>query len=877
MEQKIANDRFLALSRICLNNWHYITKRTLSFNDEINFFTGHSGSGKSTVIDAMQIVLYANTDGRGFFNKAAADDSDRSLIEYLRGMVNIGDNNEFSYLRNQNFSSTIVLELKRSDTGQCHCVGIVFDVETATNEISRRFFWHKGPMWDNGYRGGKRTMSIVEIEDYLQANYNREEYFLTSHNERFRRILYDSYLGGLDSEKFPLLFKRAIPFRMNIKLEDFVKEYICMEQDIHIEDMQESVMQYGRMRKKIEDTCAEIQSLKQIEDRFQSYADKEQQLKKSSYFVQKLEILQLQSEVRTLAHKAKLAGEDLEKQIQARSSVDEQIGELTRQSDELLRRIASTGYEELKNQLKSLNELLEQLGKSEARWQQATDALKRWEEEDITSNQTLWDIEEFENRTIDLETLERLKKSMASMRSDTEKQHQEASSALRELKKQEKQTRDELEKLRSGSKAYPKYLENARSYIQRRLLEETGKSVDVHVLADLLDVKRDEWRSAVEGYLGNNKLNLVVAPKYARTALEIYGELDKKEYFNVAVLDTEKASQNQPQVQKGALSEEVTVRESYLRPYMDLLLGRVIKCDTIDELRECRIGITSGCMLYHTFRLQHINPDNYTKFAYIGKDSVRRRIRLLEQELAALDEKKKPLEETVREAHRILALPWLSAEPPEYMDWLKDINSYKAKEREKKKLIQKLELLKEQNVDQLERDRQAVITLCDGKKRERDSLNVLIRDKEREIEGYRNKSIDSQSVLTSKERELTQNPDYDNELTAYLSSRDTVRYDREKETYTVRCSKLSEAREAAFQELLTVRTSYIRTYPNRNFPVNARDNAVYDHLLSALKCDNLEEYKQKATEQAKSAVEHFRDDFMYKIRSAIREALIRKD
>lgn len=877
MEQKIANGRFLALSRICLNNWHYITKRTLSFNDEINFFTGHSGSGKSTVIDAMQIVLYANTDGRGFFNKAAADDSDRSLIEYLRGMVNIGDNNEFSYLRNQNFSSTIVLELKRSDTGQCQCVGIVFDVETATNEISRRFFWHKGPMWDNGYRGGKRTMSIIEIEEYLQANYSKEEYFLTSHNERFRRILYDSYLGGLDPEKFPLLFKRAIPFRMNIKLEDFVKEYICMEQDLHIEDMQESVMQYGRMRKKIEDTCAEIESLKQIEDRFQSYDEKEQQIKKCSYFVQKLEILQLQSEVRTLADKVRLAGEDLEKQTQARDSVDEQICELTRQSDELLRRIASTGYEELKNQLKSLNELLEQLGKSEAKWQQTTAALKRWEEEDITSNQTIWDIEEFENRTIDLETLERLKKSMASMRSDTEKQHQDASSAVRELKKLEKQAKDELEKLRSGSKAYPKYLENARSYIQRRLLEETGKSVDVHVLADLLDVKRDEWRGAVEGYLGNNKLNLVVAPKYARTALEIYGELDKKEYYNVAVLDTEKASQNQPQVQKGALSEEVTVRESFLRPYMDLLLGKVIKCSTIDELRECRIGITSSCMLYHNFRLQHINPDSYTKFAYIGKDSVRRRICLLEQELVSLDAKRKPLEETVRESLRILGLPWLSAEPQEYLDWLKDINSYKAKEREKKKLMQKLELLKEQNVDQLERDRQAVITLCDGKKRERDSLNVLIRDKEREIEGYRNKSIDGQSILTAKLRELVRNTDYDNELAAYLSARDNVRYDREKDTYVARCSKLTEAREAAFQELLSVRTGYIRTYPNRNFPVNARDNAVYDRLLSALKCDNLEEYKQKATEQAKSAVEHFRDDFMYKIRSAIREALIRKD
>lgn len=107
------NQRFEALSRICLNNWHYIKHRTLSFDDGINFFTGHSGSGKSTVIDAMQIVLYANTDGRGFFNKAAADDSDRSLIEYLRGMINIGEDNSFSYLRNQNFSSTIVLELDR--------------------------------------------------------------------------------------------------------------------------------------------------------------------------------------------------------------------------------------------------------------------------------------------------------------------------------------------------------------------------------------------------------------------------------------------------------------------------------------------------------------------------------------------------------------------------------------------------------------------------------------------------------------------------------------------------------------------------------------------------------------------------------------------
>ena len=81
----------------------------------------------------MQIVLYANTDGRGFFNKAAADDSDRSLIEYLRGMINIGENNQISYRRNRNFSSTIVLEMEQSATKEKECVGVVFDAVSYTH------------------------------------------------------------------------------------------------------------------------------------------------------------------------------------------------------------------------------------------------------------------------------------------------------------------------------------------------------------------------------------------------------------------------------------------------------------------------------------------------------------------------------------------------------------------------------------------------------------------------------------------------------------------------------------------------------------------------------------------------------------------------
>ncbi|MFT4107828.1 MAG: SbcC/MukB-like Walker B domain-containing protein [Lacrimispora sp.] len=873
----MTNQNFEALSRILLNNWHYINRKTLSFNQEINFFTGHSGSGKSTVIDAMQILLYANTDGRGFFNKAAADDSDRNLIEYLRGMVNIGENNEFAYLRNQNFSATIVLELKRTVTGEFQCIGIAFDVETATNEISRKFFWHKGPLWENGYRTGSRAMTIEEVSAYLQTVYEKDDYFTTSHNERFRRQLYDVYLGGLDSEKFPLLFKRAIPFRMNIRLEDFVKEYICMEQDIHIEDMQESVMQYGRMRKKIEDTGIEIGYLKGIREKFLSVQEKQEEIRRNTYFFGKMEVLDYQARIQALADKAGLAREDLIRLEKQKTGLEGQIEDLTVQGNELLSRISSTGYEDLKNQVDSARELSVHLGKSCARWDQTAEGLKAWIDEETTSNQTIWDIEEFEKNTIDEDKLNRLKKSIAEMVKETEETRKEAEGVLRDIKKKERQTGEELTQLKAGNKAYPKYIERARSFIQQRLLEETGKAVEVHVLADLLDIRDETWRNAVEGYLGNNKLSLIVAPAYAQAAMDIYGELDKTEYFNTAVLDTEKVGQNSYEVVKNSLAGEVKVRESYLQPYIDLLLGKVVKCSSLEELRSCRIGVTSDCMLYHTFRLQHMNPDNYTRFAYIGKDSVRRRIRLLEKNLASLEEEKKPQEQVLKECQRILSLESLSEETGIYVEWQQDMAALKEKEKEIRRLEQKLEKLKAQDVEGWVREREAILTLCEGKREEQRAVDKLIYGVNGRIEGFHKDSLRLQEELVLKEREFEFHEDLEQQVSEFLEGRENSRYDQLKNEFFGQCQKAEEACDQAYQILVAARGDYARKYPNRNFSLTARDNGEYDRLLELMECGSLEEYKKMASEQAKSAVLHFKDDFMFKIRSAIRDALLRKD
>lgn len=866
--------RFEALSRLCLNNWHYIDRQILSFNRGINFFTGHSGSGKSTVIDALQVLLYANTDGRGFFNKAAAGDSDRTLLEYLRGMISIGGNNEYTYLRNKKFSSTIVMELTRTDTGEAQCIGVVFDVDPASDSTSWNFFRHTGPLLPCAYRTKDRAMSVEEVKSAVRSACGPEDCCFEKTNERFRRKLYDVYLGGLDPVRFPKLFKRAIPFKMDMKLADFVKEYICLEKDIDVESMQESVIQYGRMRRRICDICDEVAELEGIRAAYAAFAEKRRERDRMEYLSRYFGLLESRRAEEELRLRLSHHRADLAAQQKKAEEISADIRVLEKKKEELTGRIAASGYDALTESLRLEGELIQKLEVGRASWQKTARGLMAWEERDITPNQVLWDIDAFQKEQIGSDGLARLCAQLSDLHADAQRQKSDADGQLRRISAEKKELNAQLKELRQGRAAYPEYLENARKHLKRELKKRTGTDVPVDVLADLIEVEHETWRNAVEGYMGNNKLLLVVPPDYSREAMDIYSMLDPAVFHQAAVLDTERAAGQERSVRERALSREVRTSVSYVRAYIDFLLGNVIKCASVDELRRQSIGITSRCELYAGFKLQHINPANYTRFAYIGEMSRRQRIRALEEQLETLKVREKPLLAESREAEERLSLEALSGGSELYVSWLGDIRQLDSERGKQEALLRELAVLKDRNVDAWQREKEETDREI---KRKNEAHSAVVQGIGALTEAI---SSEEKTYLTAAEQLQTQEKDFrhvaewDEQAHALATEN---RYANPRQHFLGRSTAASNEAEAAASRMRQLRVDYLKKRPNRSFDSEAADNTAYDALLERLRRDDLDALQEKAARQAVQTADFFKYDFVFKIRSAIKEALKQRD
>ena len=256
---------------------------------------------------------------------------------------------------------------------------------------------------------------------------------------------------------------------------------------------------------------------------------------------------------------------------------------------------------------------------------------------------------------------------------------------------------------------------------------------------------------------------------------------------------------------------------------------------------------------------------------------MRQRIRRLEERCDTLQQDRLPLQEMKEEIQRVLTLEALSQPTEEYMSWKKEIDEIQKKEREKRQIQEEMKKLQDGEVSALKTQKEELLRQQAQLRQELEELIGKISESRGNAQRNQNFYQTVETELQDRKKEFQEDPQKEEGFRAYLDAKRSANYEYLRQQRSKELEAVEVEKDKAYSQLVDRRTIYLKMYPNRTFSATIEENTPYEKLLSELQCDELEDFRLAAREQAKSAVEHFKEDFIYKIRSAIKEAYQRRD
>ena len=889
----------------------------------INFLTGKNASGKSTIIDALQLVLLADTSGNSF-NKAASGRSSRTLKGYLLGELGDNEASGFKYLRNGRFSSYIALEFFDDEKGAFFTAGCCFDVYSE-DDHPRLFFRFNGGIPAHGFiddaRSGRKAMDIAALRSWLRENYTAGTFFTSDTNISFQEDLYGK-LGGLQGRRFSQLLKRAVSFDPNVDIQKFISEFVCdTPQTVDVSSLQENIRSYTRLEEEEAALREKIEWLDRIMAAYGNFDAQRNNETLYSYLIKKAEADMKQAEIGRLADHAGTLRENIKKLSAAIDEAKRRIVETQRERDEL--RVQLMGnetarvVEHLENQIRDAKE-------ETGRLRRGFDAVSRR----FAGSASLWKSKtEFftgESGHLSPEVIDPLLASrIKNLREETAnftallkdfdpsdwqktagsgeaavKSLMQAADSLKaasiglagrlsdedsKLKQRRAELKDEERVLLSGVYRFPPEVTDLKEAIAGRIRLKTGglktgEADCVFIVAEVADIDEDRWRNVIEGYLHTQKFYLLTPPEHFLAALNVYDSIKaKRGIYNTGLVDIEKIEQLSPRAEPGSLAEEINTKNRLARVFLDYTLGRVMKCDRARDLRKFKTSVTDEGMLYQNYAARAMNPARWAKPA-IGQGAIQRRLAGVRRELAALDESLAALGRLLTAAAPLstLAIPG-DGEAESLVEAASGMARIPALEEEIRGLEKNLASVDRSAIEAL---RERIETLEEVVKRTSADMEIFIHDRGRDESGLaqieREKLPAAEKAIAEIKRCIAENYD-----PLWVESAGEPRYKKEitergwpckiAEAFPRELSRSKNAKEKFWDELKDTRRIYNERY-KMGYDTGLTDNGEWESARRELGENKLPEYRAKIDDARAKAYEQFREDFLSRLQDNINNA-----
>ncbi|NPV52977.1 MAG: hypothetical protein HPY71_05585 [Firmicutes bacterium] len=658
------------LTKIRLINWHYFSNEELNIKGSV-LLTGDNGTGKSTILDAIQYVLVADLR-QVRFNVSAHEETRRDLLGYLRCKTGVATENGEKSLRQGDITSYIALEFCDHSKGEYFIVGAVMDSYADGMTYKTNFFKiERQRITDDLFLAGKRPRNIREFKIHMKG-YDAIVYPSV---EQYREDLLMK-LGSL-GERFFTLFVKAISFKPITDIRQFVYSYVLDEKRVNIDIMRENFERYKEYSDLVEQTKAKIAALEGIRAKYEDIGQEHERALTQDYLICRATLEQEEERLQELSNGESQKNAALDRVLAA-------LGEARQDEDSLDQRYiacrdllaANATYQrirELQAEIGRLNQErsnirvrisdLKRLAAEESREVSALveaaspEALEEGRKI-LDELRHLLDAIQHEDEGVKdcASTVERARELFANLNFRWSKELWERQNELQSLDQQARALEKELESLRAHKLVYDRKITDLRDLIAERAWEDLQADVKPAILCELLEVPNEKWQDAVEGFLNTQRFDLIVPPRYFDFALSIYEKYKRaKNISGVGLVNTGKVLEGGYRAEPNSLATEVKTNDPHARAYINQLLGRVIKCENEQELKRYRQAITSTCMTYRNNVARQI-PFHVYETPFIGQRAYARQIALKEAQLREIDASREALKAECARGKRLVDL-----------------------------------------------------------------------------------------------------------------------------------------------------------------------------------------------------------------------------
>jgi energy-coupling factor transporter ATP-binding protein EcfA2 len=883
------------LKKLRLINWHYFADEVMDFGKQ-TLITGKNAAGKSTIIDALQVLFVANQKMIKF-NPAAHEDAKRSLLDYLKGKIG---SEERGYLRDGDFNTYLLAEFEDQEKRESFVVGMVADVFSNLEHAEE--FFILAPMTLDKLeliKSDGRLRNRDEFRGYYQGTGVIKSVFEQNKSQYQKALL--SRMGHVH-ERFFQTFTRALSFKPIQNIRDFVYQNILDRQELQLGLMKENFAVHERYQLELQELQKRKDKLGLIRERFQSVEKYRHLVIEQDYVLRSLRVLkeqetfeQLVMELERLNHRLEQTRSDLELARQKKE-------EATLQREDISRKLYENSEEKRKKELdqsiESGEKRLEELEKQLAVWQRSMqkqsehianlgmwtgNGIWNWEDNEREKLQRATDLisglaanlfSHDHDIELEKEHLQKIGEQLESIQERMSEQRIRSGDRLNELEQKIKDTEGAIRNLEQRKRPYNEGVITLKTLLEERL----GTRSPVWIFCEEMELTDETWRNAIEGYLNTQRFDLLVEPSVFREALAIYEREKRSRHIEgIGLVNTDAERKYLNTAQEGSLAESAEASHPVIQAHLEHLLGKVMKAVDEQDLLSYRTAVTASCMGYSNLVARQI-PERLYSPPYIGAHAVIRQLELKREELSQLNRER----------------GILSVELEQLRAWLEQLKG-------KRSLFGIL-------ADQLELPHQSEDCLAELQcwRKERETIDLSEADQLREqIEHWKKVEKDWEEKRDSLNQEIgSLNTEYQEAVTKRYLQISIVK-DKEAivehwtaawpERLQQALGRLEEANRSSIateskisnwegnrkgnetrlaeevRHLAQQRAEYNAEYTFTT-DIDAEQNDVYDHLLKQVEGLDIPDYLKKVEAALQVSEEEFKSHFVFKLREAIEMA-----